>query len=182
MSDPVISTFPYLYYTADRDPTSSEPLVYNGHPTLIFIWFNTATVDLFWCMDNTTDAMKWSKMVSPQNALSVLTALGWNINSNRSIHTVSSPAFNSPRTPSAISDTFTTASVQMVNTLLTTSTITVQVDTGSGYNTVATIGMSGLAATNTQAVSFIVPANSAYKILQSGSGTNTLISITETSF
>lgn len=76
LTDPTLSPYPYLYYLCDRDPTASEPLTYTGYPGLIYIWINTSTNDIFWCLDNTADAMIWNKMVDSHNISSILTALG----------------------------------------------------------------------------------------------------------
>ncbi len=98
---------------------------------------------------------------------------------------VSSPAFSTPRTPSVTHDTFVMANVSMDITTGQTSTITAQVDTGSGMTTIATeeftATLVGFTAGNKRCIQFIVPANGSYQLVSAGTGTNTLDSVNELS-
>lgn len=106
------------------------------------------------------------------------TALGIVLNSNRSYST-QSISFGTGRTPSATNDIFVVCSVQALVTAIQTSTITVQIDSGSGFVTIATLSSSGVAITKADIVSFVVPANSAYKLVSAGTGSNSIVSTYE---
>lgn len=173
MSDPNLIEIqePFIWFvSANLDPTPSESIIddggFSGDPNWLFPWWNHATGNIFWCTDSTPGAMIWKRMVS--------------LDSGRT-YSSESVSFGTPRTPNNDKETIVIASVEMINTLLTTSTINVEVDdAGDGiFNTIATVGMSGVAAMNTQSITFNVPASSQYKIVESGSGTNTIISICE---
>jgi hypothetical protein len=173
MSDPnlVVVQDPYIWFvSANLDPTADEPVVDDSmidtDPNWFSPWWNRATDNVFLCTNNTPASLVWKRFVL--------------FDTNRTYSSVSL-SFGTARIPNANKETIVIASIRMVNTLLTTSTIEIQVDNaGNGtFATIATLGMSGVAATNTQSVTFNVPVRSQYQIIQSGSGTNTIISINE---
>lgn len=178
----------FLNYVATRDPTVDEPLLpYHGYNFLPFWWqtvnsmddWATYTTSDFWlCVDNADEAMVWWRIVFDSNLLQILNEKGWQLNTARSYSNVSTPAFNTVYSPSSTNDTHVTAIVQLASTLLGSSTIQAQIDSGSGYVTRAEAGVSGVAATNIQTLSFICPANASYKLIASG-GTTSIISINQ---
>jgi len=95
-------------------------------------------------------------------------------------------SFNSSRTPNAASDTLVICSIQMNVDAGNESTINVQVNTGSGFVTIATLDSfvtgAGDNTTTITPVTFVVPANSSYQILSSGTGINAIISTYELTF
>lgn len=192
MSDPVLVSMygnAFIYYTCDRDPTSSEPLVYNGYSDLLLLWWNTEDSTLFFCLDDTLGSMDWQQVITNETAADIILtpdnlsllkfALGYQIDTNRSYFNRSSPAFNTSYAPSSTNDTFVLATVNIVLSLLQSSTVTAQVNTGAGFVTVATAAPGGVAINDTRTLSFIVPANASYKIVSAGTGTNTLNGIVE---
>ena len=193
------NNFPWVYYYCDRDPTATETLDDQGNPVLVgypgfyYMWYNTSSHAFWWCLDNTAGAMVWEQMLSvgdlpltitnggtgSSDAASARINLGLNINSSRPYSIISSPDFGIDYSPSLTNDTFVLASIQMANTLSTTTTVTADIDTGSGFETVATIAMSGVAATSIQVVSFIVPLGTTYRLAKTGNGQNTFVSLSE---
>lgn len=184
MANPVLVTnCTYIYFTCDRDPTGTEPIVSAvGIPSnWLFYWWNTITNDVFSCQNGSATPLVWWKHITSLNlASSVSSTLGWKINSSRSYSSVSL-AFATARTPSATNDTLVIASLQANVALLQTSTMNVQIDSGSGFTTISTLTFTGVVSTKTDTVSFIVPANAQYKLLSSGTATNTITSIFELS-
>jgi hypothetical protein len=192
MGNPVLMTgYGAFYYLCDRDPTSTEldvldPAnagvgVYVNIPDFKYYWFNTISNEIFWCTDNSFNAMIWHKMADNLNIDSILSSSSWKLNSSRSYVERSTPAFNTNYTPSVTNDTFVLATVNIVLSILQSSTITAEIDTGSGFVTVATAANDAVAINNTSTLSFIVPAGATYKIVSAGTGTNTLNSIMELS-
>lgn len=62
MSDPTfINDSTYVYFTCDRAPTASEPVVNaQGLPsTWLFFWWDTTHQILYWCQDQTENAQIW---------------------------------------------------------------------------------------------------------------------------
>lgn len=181
MSDPVLVNDygnAFLYYTCDRDPTSSEPLTYNGYSNLLMYWWNTTSGDIFQCVNNTSSSMIWQKICSSSNILSLISNSGWNINTSRSYSLRSSPSFSTSYTPSITNDTTVIAVLSLTSTLLTSATVEFQVNSGSGYITIGESSISGLAATNIQTITCFVPANSEYQLINS-SGTASIVSLNE---
>jgi hypothetical protein len=179
-SDPQDPQFDaFINYVATRAPTINEPDVYNGYPFLPLWWqyatsgdsWATYTTDSFWlCANNTAGSQVWWKMVFDANILSVLNAKGWELNTSRGYAARSSPAFSTAYTPSATNDTQVVVNCQTTSGAGGTATVTIQVDSGSGFVTLSTQGISGVSATSYPALSFIVPANAQYKIVDSVSG------------
>lgn len=186
--DPTFDT--QINYVCVRDPTAAEPLIYNNLPFLPLWWqtatssdsWTTYTTQDFWLgVNNTTDAMVWWKMIFDVNILSVLDSQGWEINTPRSYAHRTSAAFNTSYTPSVTNDTQVLATVSLTSTLLTSATIDIEIDSGSGFVIVASGSLSGLAASDSKPFSFIVPANSAYKIVSASGASNSITSIYELS-
>ena len=176
MSDPVLQGYPFYYFTCDRDPTASEPLVFNDYSDFGFFWWNTISNDFFRCVDDTEDALVWNKTVTDVNILNVIKSQGWNINTSRSYSLRSSPAFNTPYTPSLTNDTLVVAVVSLASTILTAGTVLFQVDNV----TISEASISGLAATEGSSMTCLVPANSSYQLVNS-SGTSSIVSLNEIS-
>jgi|SRR5882757_2312555 len=179
----------FFNYICTRDPTASEStLPYLGYPWLPLWWqtaasvddFSTFTTENFWlCVDGTADAMVWWKMVFDANILSVLDTQGWKLNTSRSYAPRSSPAFATSYTPSVTNDIQVLATLSLSSTLLTSAMIDIQIDNGTGFITIASGSLSGLAATDAKCFSFIVPANSTYKIISASGSSNSITSIYE---
>jgi hypothetical protein len=159
MSDPVYQGVGQPgYFFCDRDPTDTEPNV-NAIPfpnNWLVGWFNQTTNNLFFCLDPTATTLVWERYVLGQ------------LNMPRLYVPVASPAFSTPRSPSSGEDVTVSAIVTLTSTLLTPAEVDAQIDGGGGYVTIATQGMSGLAATNTVTLTFTVPAGSAYQLISSG--------------
>jgi hypothetical protein len=157
--------------TADHNPGASEP--WDGIIQYGIFWRNYVNNTLWFCTsapnsDNTDlEWMYWATLSGAPPA-------------NKTIHSVSSPAFNSPRIPSVSKDSHVNALVGISITVLQSSLITAQVDTGSGYVTIAQWGLGALAlsgASNT--LSFFVPAGATYRLMASGTGVTSISSILE---
>ncbi len=171
----------YIYFTNTVDPTGTEPVVsgFSLPANWLFYWWNTATNDIFYCVDATATPLVWIKEVNATNIAAVLLALGWKINTTRA-YTTPTLTFNTPRTPNATNDTFVVANVTMAITLLQNCTISAQIDSGSGYGVIAQCSLTVAAAsTMGAALSFLVPANLPYKLVSSGNGTNTIVNAHE---
>ena len=165
--------------TADHDPTANEPWD-NGIIQYGVEWRNTVNDTIWFCTaaPNTTYG---DPSVNTDLEWKYLGTLKDSAPMAKTIHSVSSPAFSSPRTPNANADVHVNAIVGISITVLQTSTISAQVDTGSGYVTVAqwsigSLSLSGLSNT----LSFLVPAGAAYKLTASGNGTTSISSLLET--
>ena len=204
MSDPVLSSYPYYYYTCDRDPTSSEPLIFSGYSLFGFYWWNTISNDFFVCLNDTANSLVWQKIVSSTNISSYLSGiptspvsilnggtgattaqnalanLGLKIGSNRSYSTRSSPAFSTPYTPSSTNDCFVMAVVNVVSTLVTPGTVLFQINDTGSYLTRGEASVSGVAASQFQTISAIVPVGKSYQLTNT-SGTASIASINEIS-
>jgi hypothetical protein len=161
-------------WTCNRPPMASEP-----NPTGYFSYG-----DRF--LDQTTGIFYFQKTYSPtlgqdgdtytndDLTWAPIYVLGAQTNTSRSYTAVSSPAFNSPRTPSTTNDTSVVLTCSLTSTLLTPASVTIQVD----GTTIGTLSFSGVAAANTQSTSFIVPIGSAYKFVQT-SGVSSIVSLYE---
>lgn len=181
MSDPTLSPYPFYYYTCDRDPTASEPLIFNNYPGFMFFWWNTTSNDIFINIVSTTDSMVWEKYATSSNIESVLLNAGWNLNTSRSYSLRSSPAFNTSYSPSSTNDCYVICVVSVTSTLLTPGTVLFQSNDSGSFLTIGEASVSGVAASSSQTISCIIPANKSYKLLNS-SGTASIISINELLF
>jgi hypothetical protein len=182
--DPSLSPYSFYYFTDDRDPTSDEPDVFYGYPGLIYFWWNTTTLDFFICT-NSADSpdgsgLGWEKFATSRTVLEILAAAGWGLNTSRDYAQRSSPAFSTSYTPSATNDTQVIATVSLTSTLLTASEVQVQVNTGSGFVTVAEQSVTGVDATSIYPVTFTVPTSASYQLV-SVSGTASIVQIMELS-
>lgn len=182
MSDPVlVSNFPYIYFTCDRDPTSDEPVLDSSGLSGsggYFFWWNQTTNNFFFCTNAVNTDYLWQNITTSSNILTILDSSGWDINTSRSSSFRGSPEFNTSYTPSATNDTSVTVIVDLTSTLLTPGTVELQVNSGSGYTTKGESSISGISATIIGTINYIVPANSSYKLINS-SGTASIVSIDE---
>lgn len=182
MASPVlVYNTQYIYFTNNIDPTGTEPVVssYNLPSNFLFYWWNTSTNDIFYCANPSESPLVWKKEVNSSNIASALLFFGWKINTARG-YTSPSIVFGTGRTPNATNDTFVIVNVTMGITLLQNCSISAQIDAGGGFIERARCSLSVAAASTVgDALSFIVPAGSAYKLVSSGSGTNTIISTQE---
>lgn len=182
MANPVlVYNASYVYFTCDRDPTGTESVVsgYGIPSTWMFYWWNTTTNDVFVCQNGSATPLVWWKIATSLNFASMLSSTGWKLNTARS-YSSQSLTFGTARTPSATNDTFVVCNVTMAITVLQTCTITAQINPGSGFTTINQVSLNVAAASTVgDALSFIVPANSQYKIVSAGTGTNTIVSAYE---
>jgi len=182
MADPVYVGANPSYFLCDRDPTASEPIVSSiPFPSDWLIgWWNQTNSTYWMCFDLTADALVWHEMADSSNFSSMLNAIGWKINTSRSYSSVSL-TFNTNRAPSSAHDVFVNATINIQITALQSSTVEAQVDTGSGFVTVASASNMTIAANYTTTLSFIVPVGAIYKLIESGTGTNSIASVNELS-
>jgi hypothetical protein len=65
MSDPIfVNDFPFLYFTCDRDPTSSESIVTlnTGSIAGLFFWWNQTSNNLFFNTQNVENDLLWHNL------------------------------------------------------------------------------------------------------------------------
>jgi hypothetical protein len=164
--------------TGDHDPGTNEPWD-NGIIQYGVEWRNSNNDNIWFCTGSPhTDSE--DPDINTGLSWKFLGQLQSSAPAQKTIHSVSSPSFNSPRTPSSTLDVDVNAILGISVTVLETSTITAQVDTGSGYTTVGQwsiglLSLSGLVNT----LSFKVPAGAAYKLIASGTGTTSIVSLLE---
>lgn len=177
--DPVLSPYPFIYFTCDRDPTVTEP-VYIGYQGLIFFWWNTTSTNLFCCTNsNTNGSLVWQEFAMPQNILSMINSAGWKINTARSYVQRTSPAFSTSYTPSTTNDTEVTISVSLTSTLITAATVNFQIDSGSGFITILPLSIPATSISpDIRGATLTVPPGSSYRLVQA-SGTSSIVSIYE---
>jgi|SRR5271154_3219822 len=179
-----------INYVATRDPTSSEPLIYNDLPFLMLLWQNAsssdawetyATNDFFMCANNTADSQVWWRMVFDANILAILFAAGWQINTPRGYSDQSSLGFNISRQPSATNDVSLSCSVTLANTLLTTATVEIQISLdNSTFITICTLAnLTEEVNSSTYSTNLTIPSGYYYQLTTSGSGTHTLVNLQE---
>lgn len=166
--------------TADHNPASNEPwdqgiLQYGA------LWRNSVNNTVWFCTD-APNVTYGDPNVNTDLSWGYLGTLVDNAPSAKTMHVVSSPAFNSPRTPSSDVDVMVNAMVSISLTILQTSLITAQVDTGAGYITVGQYGkgLIALSSPDYNTLSFLVPAGASYKLLSSGTGTTAIVDVVET--
>jgi len=180
MADPVYNGNSPSYFMCDRDPTASEPNVSSiPFPSDWLIGWWNQTDNTYWlCFDLTADSLVCHEIADSGNFESLLSNMGWKINTNRNYSSVSL-SFNTNRMPSATNDVFVNAVVNIQLSALQSSTIEAQVDTGSGFSAVASLANASIATNNTATLSFIVPVGASYKLVSSGTGTTSIVSINE---
>lgn len=167
------------YYRDTRDPTATEsdPPVYTGIPNFLEFWWNQSSGDVFLCPDNTLNAMRWDKIVTSANLTDSLNNLGFSAPSSQSYTNVSL-AFSTNRTPSNTKNTFVVVNISQTSVLLGSATVNVLV----GGTQIASAGLSGVAATQVNSISFMVAPTVAYQLTQSATGigaSNSIVSIKE---
>lgn len=81
MDDPILSPFPFMYFTAARDPLEDEPTIdYEQYAELVLFWWNTDNKDFYICTDKTQAALVWEKFSTSRNMpLSSPTFIGLNL-------------------------------------------------------------------------------------------------------
>ena len=185
LDDPNLSeSFAYFYDT--RAPNSGDDDYINsigfGADFLVF-WWDQSTNNTYQLANWGSSPLVWSEFVNNANLLSLISAAGWKINTARN-YSASGISLNSSRQPSITNDIFVVASINFVNTLLTTTTATAEVSPdNSTWTTVGQIAdTTGVASNKTPMNSFVVPASYYYRLVGSGSGTITLVSCNELSF
>lgn len=196
--DPVLVSVPSAYFYCNRDPAANEPTIPpNISSEFRLGWWNSANNTWFMCVDWTPGSMVWQNVVmgNPWPAILPISGggtgastaqeacvnLGIVSDTPRSYTLWSEAAFGAARAPSPDHDTAIIATVNIVNTLLTSATITLQVNAGSGWVTVATESLSALLVTVSRSFFGIIPAASQYKIVATGSAGMTLTSVQELS-
>lgn len=97
-------------------------------------------------------------------------------------------SFNESRIPNSLCDTLVVITIDLTAADAEIATTTFQIDSGSGFSIISTVsnefnvsGIIGITGNSTikQVMTFIVPCNSSYKIVNSGTGTSTITSIYE---
>lgn len=174
----------FLNYICTRDPTVSEPLIYNGYPYLPQWWQTSGTNDFFLCLDNTADAMLWEKMITSRNFSAQLAEEGIIPAENRNWVARSSPAFSTSYQPSIVSDTSVVFNIRFSSLISLAAEVDIQVSTNnSTWVTVTKLQRNlSLASTFIDCVSITVPISSYYRaIIISGGATPTIDSILELS-
>ena len=142
-----------------------------------------AQVDTYWT--SLMASYVKTRTVAPINAAlkTAIDAIGTvgNINTTRPYTKRSPAAFNVSYTASTTRDAYVLAVIKSSLTVVQNTKVEFQVDYGSGFITLAVIandiGLLIPGRTDTLAVK--VPANCPYKIISSGTGINTLVSIQE---
>lgn len=80
MSDPVLQgNNPYLYFTCDRDPSATEPVVTSSGVLglgYFFFWWNTTTNKIFDFGGGTSGSFVWNEDINTGNFAAKLATLG----------------------------------------------------------------------------------------------------------
>lgn len=146
----------------DHDPNISETTT-AGTISQYDNYINYTTGKTWICLNPTIDNLIWSS--------------GDLINTVRT-YSSQSLSFGTGRQPNVNHDTLILVSLQQTSTLVTPATVNIQIDSGSGFSTVSTSSISGVVSTIIHSISFIVPKNSSYKLVNS-SGSNSINSLYE---
>lgn len=170
----------YNTYMSTVDPTSNDNSV-NNNTIPFYYWFNSSTGEIFVSSSPDNTNITWGKFITSLNlATEMASAAGWNINTTRAYTAVGSPTFNSSRTPNTTHDTNVAATMHVNATVLQSSSFSAQEDCGSGFSEIGRVSTTlGILVNEDKYMDFIVSANCAYKIVASGTGTNSIISFKE---
>lgn len=171
------------FFYDTRDPNSGDDSYVNSLPfgtEFMCYWWNQTSGDIFQMTNWGNTPLVWTKFANNQNVLAMLNSAGWLINTSRSYSQRSSPAFSTSYTPSTTNDTQVIAVISLTSTVLLAAQVNIQVNTGSGFSTIAEEGLSGLAATSVRSITFTVPANASYQLV-SVSGSTSITQIKELS-
>lgn len=148
-------------------PTDPDNIAYISAYSL---WIDTTTSDWWICIDSgdgVNNGLSWQFL---------FTQPGLKAYTNQS-----SLGFNASRQPSQIKDTQLAVGVTLTNTLLTTSTVEVQISPDNvTFETIAPMAnLTQAVNSNTYFANPIIPAGYYYRLLTSGSGTHTLVVLKE---
>lgn len=183
MSDPIIAPYggAFIYYTCDRNPTSSEPLVYNNIPDLLLFWWNTVTDSLFWCTDNTSNAMVWQQDITLTNLPAILTSLGFYPSVARTRTQRSTPEFSTSYRPSTTSDIEVNITLNFTALVSLNSQVNIQTSPDNSVWTTLfpVVRVLALATNFNDAFTFTVPIGSYYRIVQQTGTASSIVSIYE---
>lgn len=180
-TDPVYNMNPPVTFDADRDPTSTEPVIAALLPDGWFVtWENTVSTDTYDCKACIQGSMLWEKRIYSTNLVSTLASLGWQVNTARNYSTITLD-LNASRTPSATNDILVVANISHSNISITTTEVDGQIDTGNGagFTTISSTQMAGPLPTIVIPITFLVPAGASYQLVSSGNGIVTILSINE---
>lgn len=185
MADPVFTSSSFgnsfIYYTCDRDPTGSEPLVYNNIPGLTIFWWNTVSNNWFRCINNTADSMVWVKIADSGNFSDMLSDAGVSVPVSRIRTLRNSPAFNTAYRPSTTRDVEVNFTLNVTSILSFSSTVNIQISLdNSNWTTISSIVRNlSLAVNLNDLITFTVPVGSYYRIVQAAGSVASIVSIYE---
>lgn len=164
-------------YMDTYSPTSNENSVFNNILPFYY-WINTTTGDIFLSTSQDNTNITWRTLITSMNIMSYINQAGWNLDTARSSSN-GLLSFGSSRTPNTNVDTFVTVSISQTSTLLVPASVLVQLNYGGGMVNHAQLQLSGIAATQIQPCTFLVPKGSSYQFVSS-SGTNSIVYCKET--
>ena len=173
-ADPELSsnTSLFLVFDSANNPTATEPNVNAiGIPQdWLYSWYNHTTKDVYDYKGGANGAYRWDLRITPENIANYV-----NIGSLNTLRNYSSIslALDTSRIPSATRDVLVIVNISQTSTLLTAATANVQIDTGSGFTTICSPSISGLAATQINTCTFIVPKGASYQVVVA-SGNNSI--------
>ncbi len=192
MGNPVLITgYGQFYYMCDRDPTATEldvldPVnagvgVYVNIPDFKYMWVNTTSKEVWWCTDNTFNAMVWHKLISSINLPSALSALGISPAVSRSRTQRTSPAFSSSYRPSTTNDIEVNLTLNFTALVSLNSQVNIQVsiDNSNWVTIYSVVRVLALATNFNDAFTFTVPVGSYYRIVQQTGTAASIVSIYE---
>jgi hypothetical protein len=183
LDDPTFSESQGYFYDT-RAPNSGDDAYINTIPfgnNFLVYWWDQSNNDTFILTNWGSTPLIWEHIVSDSNILFVIQGAGWQINTTRNYSDQSSLGFNTSRQPSTTNDVYLSCSVTLTNTLLTTSTVALQISLdNSTFTTISTLAnLSEAVNSSTYSASIVVPAGYYYKLTTSGSGTQTLVNLQE---
>lgn len=179
-SDPELSGNTSLYlFDSARDPTATEPNVAAiGIPTdWLFDWYNHTTGNVYNYKGGTSGSYIWDLIITDKNLNSALANAGWALNTSRDYSPITL-AFGTSRTPNLNNDVEVIANISQSSILITAATVSVQVNTSGTWVVLGTPSLSGLAGSQINMITFIVPKGASYRFVLT-SGTNAILNINE---